>query len=188
MPDPRHLKFSGSGANWMKMTSILALRLGGYQPLMAGAVVSIATIEPGLSCFASPERVAAGEFDIAISTPVWVGALAAQGKPPFAGKLPISSLACFPHDDRLVFAVRRETGLRSFTDIKDRRFALRISTPPPKTRHPAVWGAEKGTRGIRYQLCRYRKLGRRDPARPATRYLQAKRTTLDRSEFYRDLR
>ena len=144
MTTPRTLKLFGSGANWMKMSSILALRLGGYLPLLpAGSTVSISTSEPGMSCFDAPERVASGEFDIAISTPIWVGSLAAQGKPPFTKPLAISSLACFPHNDRMLFAVRRETGIRSFQDIKEQRYPLRISTPPRETRHPGVWAAER---------------------------------------------
>ncbi|MBV8923962.1 MAG: hypothetical protein JOZ74_01195 [Bradyrhizobium sp.] len=140
----RHIRFFGSGANWMKMSSILALRLGGYQPLLPpGSTVSVSTSEPGLSCFDGPERVAAGEFDIGISTPIWVGTLAAEGKLPFTAPLRIASLGCFPHDDRLVFAIRKETGLKSFQDIKQQRYPLRISTAPRETRHPCVWGAEK---------------------------------------------
>ena len=143
MNGPQELRFFGSGANWMKMSSILALRLGGYQGLLpAGSMVSVTTTEPGLSCFDGPERVARGEFDIGISTPVWIGALANSGLPPYDRPHPVSSLACFPHDDRMLFGVRRETGIETFADIKAQKYPLRISTPPRATRHPAVWAAE----------------------------------------------
>lgn len=39
--------------------------------------------------------------------------------------------------------MRSQTGVRSFQDIWERRFPLRISTPPRETRHPAGWGIER---------------------------------------------
>jgi TRAP-type uncharacterized transport system substrate-binding protein len=144
MRAPVHVKLLGGGQNWMPLCTRIALGLNGYySPLPEGSTVSVSTREPGRNCFQAPALVAAGEYDMAITTPAWVGKLAAEGREPFPEPLPICSLACFAHDDRLAFAVRRETGLESIRDIKERKFPLKVSTPLRETRHPGVWGTEK---------------------------------------------
>jgi TRAP-type uncharacterized transport system substrate-binding protein len=53
--------------------------------------------------------------------------LAALGSPPFTEPLPLRSIAVLPAIDQMVFAVTQDTGLASFTDIRDRRFPLKVS-------------------------------------------------------------
>jgi TRAP-type uncharacterized transport system substrate-binding protein len=142
--DPLELKLVGGGLNWMPLCTRIALGLGGYYSVLPeGSTVSVTTPEPGSNCFEAPVLVAEGAFHIGVTTPGWVGKLAVDGAAPFTEPLPLRALAQFTHDDRLVFAVRRETGITSLRDIKDRKYPLRVSTPVRKTRHPAVWCAER---------------------------------------------
>src|ERR1700730_2341214 len=128
----------------MALCARIAIGLNGYySPLPKGSSVSVTTREPGDNIFEAPELVPAGEDHLAVTTPSWVGKLAAEGRPPFAERLPLCSLAQFAHDDRLVFAVRRETGIKSLREIKDKRYPLKVSTPLRETRHVAVWCAER---------------------------------------------
>lgn len=144
MKEPLEVKLLGGGLNWMPLCTRVALGLGGYySPLPEGSTVSVTTREPGSNCFEAPVLVAEGKFHAAVSTPGWVANLALAGSPPFERPLPLRGLAQFTHDDRLVFAVRRETGIESIGDIKKKRYPLKISTPLRKTRHPAVWCAER---------------------------------------------
>lgn len=144
MKGPVEVKLLGGGQNWMMLCSRIALGLNGYySPLPPGSSVSVTTREPGSNCFDGPESIARREFDMAITTPFWVGKLAAEGRTPFTSKLPLCSLAGFAHQDMLVFAVRRETGITSLAEIRDRKYPLKVSTPLRETRHPAVWCAEK---------------------------------------------
>lgn len=137
-------KFLGSGVNWMPLCGQLALWLAGYYSVLpAGSRASVTATEPGGTIFDGPRLVADGEFHVAITTPTWVGGLAVAGLPPFDRPLPLRALANFPHNDRMVFAVRSETGIKSFHDIKERKYPLRISTPMRESRHPAVWCAEE---------------------------------------------
>jgi uncharacterized protein len=141
---PIDVKLLGGGQNWMALCARIAIGLNGYySPLPKGSSVSVTTREPGANIFEAPVLVARGEYHMAVTTPSWVGKLAAEGRPPFDERLPLCSLAQFAHDDRLVFAVRRETGIKSLREIKDKRYPLKVSTPLRETRHAAVWCAER---------------------------------------------
>jgi TRAP transporter TAXI family solute receptor len=153
MKGPLEVRFLGGGQNWMTLCSRIALGLNGYySPLPPGSSVSVTTREPGNNCFEGPELVARRDYDIAITTPFWVGTLAAQGRTPYREPLPLCSLAGFAHRDMLVFAVRRETGITSLADIGAKKFPLKVSTPMRETRHPAVWCAERVLEEYGYSL------------------------------------
>jgi uncharacterized protein len=144
MKEALEVKLVGGGLNWMPLCTRIALGLGGYySPLPEGSTISVTTREPGSNCFEAPVLVAEGKFHIGVTTPGWVAKLAREGRAPFRAPLPLRALAQFTHDDRLVFAVRRETGITSLRDIKERKYPLRVSTPVRKTNHPAVWCAER---------------------------------------------
>ena len=137
------LRILGSGANWINVSSIIALHLNGYSsPLGPESTISLTTMDPGVGSMRSPILVGEGKYDIGITTPGWYGALAREGLAPFERKQPISGIALLPHEDRMVFAVRRDSGIRSIREIKDRKYPLRYSIPLSET-HPAIWGADE---------------------------------------------
>lgn len=141
--EPIELKILGTGSNWMNVGGIIAVALNSYySPLPPGSVVSVSTMDPGVGSMESPTMVAEGRFDIGMTTPGWYGRLAFDGKPPFTKPLPLRGLALFPHDDRMAFVVRRETGLSSIREIRDKKYPLRYSVPVVEKTHPAVWGAD----------------------------------------------
>jgi TRAP-type uncharacterized transport system substrate-binding protein len=144
MKDAIDVKLLGGGQNWMALCARIAIGLNGYySPLPKGSSVSVTTREPGSNIFEAPVLVARGDFHMAVTTPSWVGKLAAEGLPPFSEPLPLCALAQFAHDDQLVFAVRRTTGIRSLHDIRTKQYPLKVSTPLRETRHAAVWCAER---------------------------------------------
>lgn len=141
--DALDVKILGCGGNWVNLGGLIALGLNGYySPLPKGSTVSITTGDPGPTCLAAPRLIGEGKFHMGISTPNWYGRLAYEGKDPFDKPLPIRTLAVFPHDDRLAFAVRRETGLRRISDIREKKYPLKFSTPSREMHHPAGWVTE----------------------------------------------
>lgn len=72
-------------------------------------------------------EVAAGRVQFAIINPSMMLKLAALGSAPFEAPVPLRVIAVLPSLDQMVFAVKRETGLTSFRDIRDRKFPLRVS-------------------------------------------------------------
>ncbi len=137
------VKILGGGGNWIGIGGKIALGLVGYySPLPKGSTASVVTCDPGMACLDGTYWVDEGRYDMGITTPDWFVKLAIEGKPPFKRKLNLRMLAIFPHDDRMLFAVKRETQLRTFGDVKDRKYPLQLSTIPRTTWHPALWGAE----------------------------------------------
>jgi len=76
---------------------------------------------------ATIREVADGKVQIAIINPSMLLNLAVQGKGPFNEPIPLTAIAVIPSEDQMVFAVAKSTGLRSITDIRERRFPLRLS-------------------------------------------------------------
>jgi TRAP-type uncharacterized transport system substrate-binding protein len=76
---------------------------------------------------ATVQEVAEGRVHFAIINPSMMLKLAALGSAPFTEPIPVRVIAVLPSLDSMLFAVRQETGLQSFSDIRARKFPLRIS-------------------------------------------------------------
>src|SRR6266513_2305498 len=76
---------------------------------------------------ATIQEVASGKVQFAIINPSMILKMAALGSVPFKEPLALRAIAVLPSSDQMVFAVARETGLMSFTDIRERRFPLKVS-------------------------------------------------------------
>jgi uncharacterized protein len=138
MSEPLDIKILSPGANWMRIGALVALGMDGYySKLPKGSTVAAVTSDPGPTCTDAPRLVAEGKYHMGITTPIFYGEMAGAGKGLFDEKLPLRALAAFPHDDRLVMAVRKETGITSLAELVDRRPPLKVSTPPLESRHPA---------------------------------------------------
>ncbi|HLC26561.1 MAG TPA: TAXI family TRAP transporter solute-binding subunit [bacterium] len=77
------------------------------------------------------DAVAKGLVDLAVTTPADVCLEWARAGKYFFEGTPyphLRALGYIPQDDRLVFAVRADTGITSFADLKSRRYPLRIAT------------------------------------------------------------
>jgi TRAP-type uncharacterized transport system substrate-binding protein len=72
-------------------------------------------------------EVTSRKVQFAIINPSMILKMAALGSPPFMEPLPLRSIAVLPSSDQMVFAVSEETELKSFTDIRKRRFPLKVS-------------------------------------------------------------
>ena len=76
---------------------------------------------------ATIREVADGRVQFAIINPSMILKLAALGSAPFTEPVPLRVIAVLPSLDSMLFAVRKETGLRSFGEIRARKFPLRVS-------------------------------------------------------------
>jgi TRAP-type uncharacterized transport system substrate-binding protein len=72
-------------------------------------------------------EVTSRKVQFAIINPSMILKMAALGSPPFMEPLPLRSIAVLPSSDQMVFAVSEKTELKSFTDIRERRFPLKVS-------------------------------------------------------------
>jgi TRAP-type uncharacterized transport system substrate-binding protein len=75
----------------------------------------------------SAEAVASGAADLSIFNPAAYLTMAVRGVGPFPEALPFRTIASMPSWDRMGFAIAERTGVRSLTEIRERRLPLRIS-------------------------------------------------------------
>lgn len=68
------------------------------------------------------------KLDFGFGNPVGLSAMAYLGRGFYEKKIPLRAIGVFPTWDRLIFAVRKDTGIESLEDIKRKRYPLRIST------------------------------------------------------------
>jgi len=76
---------------------------------------------------AAIEQVARGEVHMAISNPAGYLALPARGTGAFQAPIALRAITVIPSPDQLAFAVTDKTGLKSFREIRERRYPLRVS-------------------------------------------------------------
>jgi TRAP-type uncharacterized transport system substrate-binding protein len=89
---------------------------------------------------AAIDQVARGDVQVAISNPAVYLALAMRGTGPFAAPIALRAITVIPSPDQLAFAVTERTGLKSFHEIRERRYPLRVSMRGQKDHalHPIV--------------------------------------------------
>src|SRR5262249_19111279 len=103
--------------DWPYLQARISLREEGSEPWPVNLLAS--------DGHAAIWEVASGKVQFAIINPSMILKMAALGSPPFTEPLPLRSIAVLPSSDQMVFAVTERTGLKSFTDIRQRRFPLR---------------------------------------------------------------
>jgi TRAP-type uncharacterized transport system substrate-binding protein len=73
------------------------------------------------------EEVARGDVHLATINPSSPLTMAYRGRGPFKEPIPVRAIAVIPTQDQFAFAVSEKTGLESFTDLRERRYPLRVS-------------------------------------------------------------
>ncbi len=68
------------------------------------------------------------KYSFGFGNPVGLSAMAYLGCGFYKKKIPLRAIGVFPTWDRLIFAVRPDTGIQSLEDIRKQKYPLRIST------------------------------------------------------------
>lgn len=68
------------------------------------------------------------KYDFGFGNPVGLARMAYLGRGFYKKKIPLRAIGVFPTWDRLIFAVRQDTGIESLEDVKKQKYPLRIST------------------------------------------------------------
>ena len=72
--------------------------------------------------------VARKKYDFGFGNPVGLSRMAYLGVGFYQKKIPLRAIGVFPTWDRLIFAVRKDSGIWSLEDVKKQKYPLRIST------------------------------------------------------------
>src|SRR5437667_9303052 len=67
-------------------------------------------------------------FNFGFANPAGVVRMAYLGRGCYQKKMALRAIGVFPSWDRLVFAVRNDTGIRSMEEIREEKYPLRVST------------------------------------------------------------
>src|SRR4030095_3510766 len=68
------------------------------------------------------------KYDFGFGNPVGLSRMAYLGVGFYKRRIPLRAIGVFPTWDRLIFAVRKDSGIQSLEDIKKQKYPLRIST------------------------------------------------------------
>jgi uncharacterized protein len=68
------------------------------------------------------------KYDFGFGNPVGLSRMAYLGVGFYKKKIPLRAIGVFPTWDRLIFAVRTDSGIQSLEDVKKQEYPLRIST------------------------------------------------------------
>lgn len=118
-----HFKGDWGRANLHRVMGWLGYELG----RLAGPRFRFA-IWNGLGGLDAARAVGRGEVDVAIMTPAHCARMALEGTGFCAGEAfpHLRALGLVPQNDRLILAIRREHGIRSFADLRAKQPPLRI--------------------------------------------------------------
>ena len=83
-------------------------------------------------------EVAEGRAGLAMINPSAVLTMAYRGTGPFSRPLPVRVIAVLPSYDQITIGVMERTGLRSFADIREQRYPLRVSLRGPRENSVAL--------------------------------------------------
>jgi TRAP-type uncharacterized transport system substrate-binding protein len=83
------------------------------------------------------------KYSFGFGNPVGLSAMAYLGRGFYKKKIPLRAIGVFPTWDRLIFAVRKDSGIESLEAIKQRKYPLRISTRRPGKLQTTLYAIEE---------------------------------------------
>lgn len=118
--------------DWGRANLHRALGWLGYELLSLTGPHTRYAIWNGRGGLDNVRAVGRGEVDLALATPAPFMGMAMDGKGPCAGEAypHIRALGFVPQHDRLVVALRRDLGITSWAELRERRPKLRITLGP----------------------------------------------------------
>jgi len=118
--------------DWGRANLHRALGWLGYELLTLAGPQTRFAIWNGRGGYDNVAAVGHGEVDLALATPASFMPMAIGGKGPCGHETfpHIRALGHVPQHDRLVVALRRDLGIRSFAELREKRPGLRITLGP----------------------------------------------------------
>ena len=118
--------------DWGRANLHRALGWLGYEFLTLSGKHTRFAIWNGRGGYDNVEAVGRGEVDVALATPACFMPLAVEGKGPCGTeRFPhIRALGHVPQHDRMIVALRRDLGIRSFAELREKKPKLRITLGP----------------------------------------------------------
>ena len=116
-----------------------SLYRSGSMPMDAEVRLGLGFRDSNLGGTAIPLSVARGEWDFGFANPAGLARMATAGVGPYKKKLPLRAIGVFPSWDRLVFAVRKDSGISSLDEIAQKKIPLTVSTRAGTQQHATLY-------------------------------------------------
>jgi TRAP-type uncharacterized transport system substrate-binding protein len=143
-----HLKFAVTGVMRGEIASQIAMAF--YENLR-GTPNKLSLIfgssDSELGGTGAPLSIGRKKYDLAFANPASLARMALLGKGFYKAKVPLRAIGVFPSWDRLVFAVHERTGIRSFEELKEKRYPLRVSTREGGKYHSTLFAIDEVLKG-----------------------------------------
>lgn len=108
---------------------------------------------------AVPLAVDRGKFDFGFANPAGLARMAAAGAGPYRRKLALRAIGVFPSWDRLVFAVRKDSGIDSIEEIQAKKYPLVVSTRAGTRTHATLYVIDRLLNAYGFSLADIEKWG-----------------------------
>lgn len=108
---------------------------------------------------AIPLLVDQKKFDFGFANPAGLARMALLGVGPYRKKLALRAIGVFPSWDRLVFAVRGDSGIRSLEEIKEKKYPLSVSTRSGTKFHTTLYVIDQTLKAYGFSLADIEKWG-----------------------------
>lgn len=106
-----------------------------------------------------PVLVDQKKFDFGFANPSGLARMALLGVGPYKKKMALRAIGVFPSWDRLVFAVRRDAGISSLDEIKEKKYPLVVSTRSGGKFHTTLYVIDEVLRAYGFSLADIEKWG-----------------------------
>jgi TRAP-type uncharacterized transport system substrate-binding protein len=93
------------------------------------------------------------------SNPAALARMALLGRGLYKNKIPLRAIGVFPSWDRLVFAVHKDTDIRSLEEIKEKKYPLKVSTRRGGRFHTTLFAIEQVLKAYGFSFADIKKWG-----------------------------
>ncbi|HEY2988571.1 MAG TPA: TAXI family TRAP transporter solute-binding subunit [Candidatus Binatia bacterium] len=108
---------------------------------------------------AIPVLVDQKKYDFGFANPAGLARMGLLGAGPYKKKLNLRAIGVFPSWDRLVFAVRRDSGIHSLDEIKEKKYPLVVSTRAGGQFHTTLYVIDQVLRAHGFSFADIQKWG-----------------------------
>jgi TRAP-type uncharacterized transport system substrate-binding protein len=128
-------------------------------PPTAEVRVAMGNRDSKLGGTAIPLEVDRGHFTFGFANPAGLARMATAGVGPYGKKLALRAIGVFPSWDRLVFAVRKDSRIRSLEEIKEKKYPLVVSSRAGTRLHTTLYVIDRVLQEYGFSLAEIEKWG-----------------------------
>lgn len=123
----------------------------------AGLVIGRSDSE--IAGIGAPVAVGRKKYEFSFANPAGLALMALRGRGFYKQAIPLRAIGVFPSWDRLVFAVREDTGIQSLDEVKQRKYPLCVSTRRGGRYQGTLFALDEVLKGYGFSLLDIEKWG-----------------------------